>query len=83
MDTDPDHPVPGKILGTANFLTGQAPPVDLATLTPLPVSSIVDAAQAPPAAVSSHPVNYQLSRNFTPEARQITGNGLDIGALER
>ena len=60
IDSDEDHPVPGQILGTGNFQTGTSPPIDLITLTPNPGSSIIDAAQAAPAGMEGHRVDYQL-----------------------
>ena len=82
-DSDIYHPVKGQLNGTGNLISGTTPPIDLATMLPLPGSAVVDAGQAPPAAVSAYVLSYQLGAGFAPTARTVNGSGLDIGALER
>lgn len=82
-DSDVYHPVKGQLNGPGNLISGTTPPIDLATMRPLPGSAVVDSAQAPPPAVSAFVPSYQLGAGFAPAARTVNGSGMDIGALER
>jgi len=81
-DTDPYHTVPGQIIGTANFITGTAAPVNTDTLVPLAGSAIIDQAQAPLPAASAHPVTYQLDPAHRRMIRTVQGASADLGAVE-
>ena len=82
-DTDAYHPVNGQLNGANNLIVGATLPIDLASMLPLPGSAVVDAGQAPPAAVSAFVPSYQLGTGFMPAVRTVNGSGMDIGALER
>ena len=82
-DNDPWHPIPGQLNGAGNMITGSAAPIDLGSLVPLPGSSVVDAAQAGPGAASQFAVNYQLTPQYRPQSRSVSGAAADLGAIER
>jgi hypothetical protein len=87
-DSDPYHKVPGQLLGQNNLITGPSAPVNPSTLVPLAGSAVVDAAQtvfssAVAAALTAHPVGYQLDAQFNPQIRTVAGTAADLGAIER
>ena len=82
-DSDPDHPIPGQLNGSANMISGTTAPISLTTLVPVAGSAIVDASQAPPAAASAYALTYQLGADFLPTARTVNGTASDLGAVER
>jgi hypothetical protein len=83
-DSDPWHPVPGELNGTANFLVGFPTPIDLDTLEPYADGEAVDMAQAQLPDVSAYPVEYELdAETFVPKSRPIDGAAMDLGAVER
>ncbi len=82
-DSGPWHTVQGELNGTANLIVGNSAPIDLATLTPLAGSAIVDMGQTGPTAVSAYVVSHQLNASSTPVARAVNGAAIDIGAVER
>lgn len=81
-DTDPDHPVPGRLNGGANVLSGSGSPVDLNTFVPLPGSAIVDAAVAGPDAAKAYPVDQELDPALVAKPRPTNGAAPDLGAIE-
>jgi hypothetical protein len=82
-DSDEYHPVGGQLNGAQNLIVGAAPPIDLATMLPLPGSAVVDAGQAGPSAASAFAVSHQLTPTYSPMARSVNGGGIDLGAVER
>jgi hypothetical protein len=83
-DSDPYHPVPGELNGTANFIEGTPTPVDLATLIPFNGGEAVDTAQAQLPDVDAYPVDYQLdATTLQPQPRDVNGAAMDLGAVER
>jgi hypothetical protein len=81
-DSDPYHPVPGKLNGTANMISGAASPLDAAYL-PVAGSTVVDTGVAGPAAASGYKALYQVNNLAMPAARAVKGTAIDLGALER
>lgn len=82
-DSDQYHSVPGQINGVANLITGAGAPIDTATLIPLAGSAVIDAGVTGPLAAASIAVNAQLDTNYAATVRNVNGNGVDLGALER
>jgi hypothetical protein len=82
-DAGVNRPVQGQLLGAANMIAGSSLPIDLATMTPLASSVVLDVAQAAPSGAAAVTVNQQLGANFVPLARGINGAGMDLGAVER
>ena len=82
-DSDIYHPVKGQLIGAANMLAGSSLPIDLATMTPLASSVVLDAVQAAPGLASAYGVTQQLGANFVPAARTVKGAAMDLGAVER
>ena len=75
--------VPGQLNGSANMITGTAAPFDPSTMLPLAGSSILDAAQSPPAGAATFQLNYQVDQNYRPQPRSVSGSAPDLGAVER
>ncbi|MEQ1516398.1 MAG: hypothetical protein ABL931_07920 [Usitatibacteraceae bacterium] len=69
--------------GIENLTSGSRPPIDLATLAPLPRSS-ADLVPGPssPSGAETHPVLYELDTNFRPSLRKRTNRLIGLGALE-
>lgn len=82
MDSDPWHPVGGSLLGTNLVRTGALWPLDASTLAPTTGGALIDQAQALPAVLAAHPVNWQLDAQGLPQWRATQGPAADIGALE-
>jgi parallel beta-helix repeat protein len=88
-DSDPWHPVSGQLLGQSNLITGTTAPINSTTLAPLASSAILNVGLALTslsstisAAVTAHPVTYQLNSSFLPVARTVKGIAPDLGAIE-
>ncbi|WKB54673.1 hypothetical protein [Eleftheria terrae] len=82
-DAGPWHKVGGQLNGAANLITGTTPPVDPATMQPLPGSPVLDAGQEAPLAARNVTVQYQFDGKGQLVKRQSVGAGMDLGAIER
>ncbi len=82
-DSDPDHPIPGQLLGASNMITGTTAPVDPITMVPLAASAVIDAAASGPAAAAAYPVRYQIDiPGARVVSRTVIGASGDLGAVE-
>ncbi|MBI4510403.1 MAG: hypothetical protein HY698_12270 [Deltaproteobacteria bacterium] len=72
----------GTVNGAENALSGPSPGLDATTLRPRAGSPIIDNAGPLAAAAGDHPVGAEYIMHATGRTRLLTGNGLDLGALE-
>jgi hypothetical protein len=76
------NPINGALNGTANLISAATAPVTLTTMVPTAGGKLIDASITLPAAVSAHPVLYQIDVNGQRSVRTMQGTAMDLGALE-
>jgi hypothetical protein len=76
---DPDHVVDAPVTGATNVLTGSKPPIDLATLSPLPSSAVIGVAGPLLGAAAGRPVLFEYEADLAGRPRTTQR---DLGAHE-